>query len=65
MYKLYHFEKVVEVDWLTVKMRMRNYGKPGHTQTTYLWFLILLHIQKTDSEVKMRVHLSVYSVKEI
>ena len=30
---------------------MHNYGKLDHTQTMYL----------TDSEVKMRVHLSVYS----
>ena len=31
---------------MTVRMRMRNYDKLDHTQTTYLWLLILLHIYK-------------------
>ena len=48
-------------DWLTVRMRMCNYGKLEHTQTKYLWFSISLHIHKTDSEVKTRIHLSAYS----
>ena len=60
MYKLYHFGKV---DFrLTVRMRMRNYGKLDHTQTTYLWFPISLHIHKTDFLIKMRLHLSAYSI---
>ena len=59
MYKLYRFLKVDF--WLTVRMHMRNYGKFDHTQTTYLWFLILLYIQKTDSEVKIQVNLDAYS----
>ena len=61
MYKLYHFEKVDF--WLTVRMRMHNYGKLNHTQTTYLRFSILLHILKTDYEIKMWVHPSAYSTK--
>ena len=58
MFKLYSFEKFDF--WLTVRMSMCNYGKLYHIQTTYLWFSISLHIHKTDSEVKMRVHLSAY-----
>ena len=34
--------------WLTVRMRMCNYGKLDHTQTTYLRFSISLHIDKTN-----------------
>ena len=59
MYKFYPFKKVDF--WLIVRMHMYYYGKLDHKQTTYLCFSILLHIHKTDSEVKMRVHLSAFS----
>ena len=60
IYKLYPFEKVDF--WLTVKMYMRNYVKLDHIQIMYQWFSISLHFHKTDSEVKMRVYLSAYSI---
>ena len=58
---MYNFNIFESVDfWLSVIMDMRSYSKLDHTQTTYLWFSISLHIHKTDSEVKIRVHLGTY-----
>ena len=59
IYKLYPLEKVEF--WLTVRMCMRYHGKLDHIQTAYLCFSTLLHIDKTDSEVEMRLHMSAYS----
>ena len=59
MHKLYSFASVDF--WLTVRMRILNHDKLDHTQAMYLWFSISLYIHKTDSEVKMRVHMSAYS----